>query len=463
MSAKGLPPAVRLDPIPIPHPIAFPKSHHNQPRADTPRDPFCYNPYPHPYLTPSPHSYPSRSLDIHTHNNQVITQTKTQGQTRGRGLTPIIITPTSSRSHTPVGINLEPIVPVSAGPGVKVKLEPKVEKVELEPLRPMAVDKPDVVPTDIAMAETGEGGGGQGDHPQAFQYTSPRAGRTITFPQLQFDQFRLPINTDTRGEERAEEVVERGRPLTRVGGRFREKNRGRHKPYDPNSRPNNQLRAAPTEMNGSTQGHITKTQIQTLPQTQTQTQEAPRTPTPTKVSPLPPTATTPMPTQQPNPAPTPQPPQLYSSKPYVLPTRRGTSQHGTPPQGSQLSPSTIANPNHNAGANPAENGNGSTSGGKDLENQAGPSKGSRPSRAIHSGADEMIGLFTAELQKQVEREREALKQEREALEKEKEELRREKEGMKKEQGELRKENDALRIRIAQLEAALKVFQERGSE
>ncbi|KAF9443650.1 hypothetical protein P691DRAFT_808674, partial [Macrolepiota fuliginosa MF-IS2] len=477
MSAKGLPPAVRLDriPVPYPHPHHLPLHTHNTHYTDQRRQtPFRYNPYPSPNLSHA------RIPDISSYTCiEVPTAMKPTG-TVERGLT--MITPASSRAVTPSPVNLDPIVPQAAAQEqtkdkVKAKVETKIRRVELEVL------KPSVQTLD---ADTSEGAG---VGIQEFQH----AGRSITFPPLQpADGLRLrPESTAPRPDDRRGKDRERGRPLERVRTRFGARaKRNRPAPYD--SHPSScrvLLRAVRLEEDEDVKDDVDMEEEESVRmqgqavtgQGQGQTLENnidPETsPSPPPQSRSPATQIITMPAQRHQhqhqhqqliPTSLHTPPYLQQSpggyghpsvaQPMRIPTTPATtSQHPT-----------YQHPTHQH-PHPHPTRDGSTS--QRPFNNSSPDVDVRPSSAIHGGADDLISLFSTEFKDQLEKERSVVRREREEVERAWEALRREREAMSRpreregdgeEESEkmraLKAENNALRLRVAQLELALNVLQ-----
>ncbi|KXN84066.1 hypothetical protein AN958_00516 [Leucoagaricus sp. SymC.cos] len=281
MSAKGLPPAVRLDPL-LPPSLANPSpccpyySQEQQPDHTKP-----FRPPPPSYAVSESPTSMSKTPQIS--NNQV-----THAQ-KPRGLTPIIITPSSSRAHTPV--QLLPLPPAlvlpnpstSAKPRVKkIKIETKVEPVDLEPLLPTKREKtPGAVVViddeEVERLERSQVRRSRNDEETNRQLPTPHAtplaqaldttdshshnrcserpeGNTVVLVPFELDHVR-PISLDSDHRLRAdmccpgresnqekERDVDRGRKRERGPSRFRTNEKERHRPgpYDPRCRPSGQ-------------------------------------------------------------------------------------------------------------------------------------------------------------------------------------------------------------------------------
>ncbi|KAJ3571799.1 hypothetical protein NP233_g3524 [Leucocoprinus birnbaumii] len=521
MSAKGLPPAVRLDLLlPLSHPSSQQSpSHHS---SEGGARPFRPPPSSSPYVVPEAPKSMSRTPPIS--NNQVV-------HVKPRGLTPIIITPSSSRAHTPVQLLPLPPALVFPQPDLtmlgkpevkKLKISPKLEPVNLEPLLPtkkevpcraMAVVDDDEVEraeerihvrrdrndqsnqqlptpqtTPLAQAldtihdndrhncDCGSDKGKSGE--SNLRYTSTHTGKTVSFAPLLLDSVR-PISLDPEARppvdpyhpERVparERDVERGRKRERGPSRFRNHERHRHRPapYDLKSRPasskdsqesskasekcnprvyTGQLKlgdiaaAAALVMNeadqvnsssGSTDSSSTGHSVSS-DSVPTSSAFATTTTGPTPILALSSCSATTLAQQSAMPTPTPTPPHHHHNSAQQM------VDHQHPIKG-------------------------------DLDPH------SRPSRAIHEAADEMMQLFTNEFHSRMARERELMQEhlsrerqqlfadvqrEREALERARADLQREREMLRGEVvKELCEENEALKARIRQLQAALDVVQ-----
>ncbi|KAF5357261.1 hypothetical protein D9756_006497 [Leucocoprinus leucothites] len=523
MSVKGLPLAVRLDPlVPLPPPTTHHlPSHHQLEGVDK-----LFRPPPpsSPYVAAEAPKYMSKTPPILNKN------------TRPRGLTPIIITPSSSRAHTPV--QLLPLPPSLVFPQPdtttlgksevkKIKFEPKLEPVNLEPLLPTKrEEKPRaraVVDDDeaerVEKMHVRRDQNDQFNHqlptPQttplaqaldtirdndrygcdcsfnrgrcgepSFRYTSTRSGKTVSFAPLLLDNVR-PISLDPEAHPQADpysperelaserDVVERGRRRERGPSRFRTHERHQHRPapYDLKSRPGRALKSTqelpekctPRVYTGKLNlGDIAAAAALAM-------SEADQTNTTSGSANLPATHSVPSNSVSSSSAATTVTSTSSSSTSVTMRTRQQNMPTPTPTPPHQYNSTQQPSRQHQTDHRHPKDGDNNNS-------------QSRPSRAIHDATDEMIQLFSSEFQSQMARERELMQEhlsrerqrlfaeiqrEREVLEQARVELERDIEQMKRErkmlrgevEKEIREENEALKARVGQLQAALDALQD----
>jgi len=245
MSVKGLPPAVRLDPLPLSSTSDYYQSPLSHTIAKAPK---------------SVSATPPMSSNRTAHSQPV-------------GLMPI--TPSSSRAHTPVQLLPLPHPlafpqPKTASLGVTGLKKIKIESVNLEPLLPTKRENaPRVVarhahndqfshqlptPPLIQAPDTIHDGTcdrGRGPGPE-FRYTAK------TVVPLYLDHVQPlslgPSQVDSReGFLKGRDIIERGRKQERGPGRSRthERTRQRPTPYDPESKPRVTFKNAQQEQTGN--------------------------------------------------------------------------------------------------------------------------------------------------------------------------------------------------------------------